>query len=265
MAMQFSPFRRRGMKRRSTARQQVIQKLRRTGMEIVRLPQRRFQLAMPRGSSRPSSVKSVDTDLTLAPVIDTTSTNASVFVLNLIVPGTASFNRVGRKITMQSARLYGNFIYDYVPAATTLNLNANQVRMVLVYDKQPSGIIPSFDTIFGHTLPDGTEACNFRDPRRYDNFDRFRVLRDVVETFVPRNFVTGGTVNDTAELRSFDVFVPLRGLTSNYSGQSSPQTISDISSGALYVYFRADVNTTGVVTIGVRSDSFARLRYSDAQ
>jgi len=87
-------------------------------------------------------LKGVDTVLTLNPVIATTSTNASSFTLNLIVPGSGSFNRVGRTIMMKSVRLYGQLVYTYGLTATTNDIIGNTLRMVVVYDKQPSGVSP---------------------------------------------------------------------------------------------------------------------------
>ena len=54
-------------------------------------------------------LRGVDTSLqqTAAPILDTTNTNAQIFVLNLIVPGNGSWNRQGRRVTMKSLRFFG--------------------------------------------------------------------------------------------------------------------------------------------------------------
>jgi len=71
-----------------------------------------------------------------------------------------------------------------------------------------------------------------------------------------------GTTNLVLQTRPFDMFINLNGLKTTYSGQTDPQTIADISSGALYVFFRANTNVA-TDFIQVESDSFARLRYKD--
>ena len=133
--------------------------------------------------------------------------------------------------------------------------------MVVVYDKQPSGVLPTFDTIFGLTQPDGTEASTFLAPLRYDNTERFIVLKDTKWNCNPEGVpAAGGSI--ISPQYKIDEYVRVN-LDSVFSGQSSPQTIADISSGALYVIFRCDQNTTGVFTATITADSFGRLRYVD--
>jgi len=114
-----------------------------------RAPARRAVVAAVRNASEK---KGVDTSIALTPVIATTNTNASSFVLNLIQAGNGSWNRVGRKVHLKSLRLRGHLRWLYGNNAGTNNLDANAVRMVVVWDKQPSGgAIPTFDAIFGKT------------------------------------------------------------------------------------------------------------------
>lgn len=204
--------------------------------------------------------KGVDQVLTLSPVIATTSTNGSAFTLNLVRPGSASYNRVGRKIFLKSLRLTGQAEYLNGFAPTTGNITGGLLRMVVVWDKQPSGALPAFDEIFGVTLQDGTEQSQVLAPPRYDNMGRFQVLRDCHIQGLPQLTPgTGGSVNEITYYYPFDEFIKLGNRTTVFSGQSSPSTIADISSGGLYVYFRA---TTGS-TMYISSFSNARLRYSD--
>lgn len=206
--------------------------------------------------------KGVDTALTLSPIIATTNTNASSFTLNLVQAGNGSWQRVGKKINLESVRLRGIISFFFTPTVTTLNQNANAMRMVVVWDKQPSGTLPTFDTIFGNTVQDGTESTTYLDAVKYDNMDRFSVLRDTVISKAPEISIVTGTSNISEVECPFDEYIKLGGRETVYSGQSSPMTISDISSGALYVFFRAESNTAGLFC-QVDSASFARLRYSD--
>jgi len=216
--------------------------------------------------SRPMRVgekKGVDTALVLTPIIATTNTNGSCFVLNLIPPGTGSWNRVGRKVYLQSVRIKGSVVVSYSPAATTSNISAALIRMVLVWDKQPSGgAIPTFDTVFGTTDQAGLEATTVLSPPKYDNMDRFKVLKDCVIDAGINAVVTGGTQNFILNEEPIDEYVKLGGRECVYSGQSATQTIADISTGALYVYFRSTVNSSTTVP-EVTSTTYARVRYSD--
>jgi len=206
-------------------------------------------------------LKGVDTNLTLNPVINTTGTNASSFLVNAIAPGSGSFNRIGRKAVLKSLRIKGSLNFQMTPSAAGA-VDQNSCRMVVIFDKQPnSGTIPTWDAIFGTTDQAGTEASNISAPLRYDNMDRFQVLKDKtwdVQT-VPGNVVSTAVLNQCC---SFDEFVALGGRVTTYSGQSATCTIADIATGALYIYFRAQGNA-GTALVSVDSDSIARLRYMD--
>lgn len=214
---------------------------------------------------RLGEVKGLDTSLSLNPVIATTGTNGSIFVLNLVPPGSASYNRIGRKIYNKSVRVKGSFGLNYAVIATTNDLAGLFIRCVLVWDKQPSsGSIPTFETMFGTTVQDGTEASNILAPLRYDNMDRFKILKDwTIEAPVMSIPSTGGTTNQVERSIPFDEYVKLGNRETVYSGQSATQTIADISSGALYMVFRASADTTTSQVVAVNSNSFARLRYTD--
>lgn len=224
-------------------------------------------VARPVRYSRPmrvGEVKGLDTSIGLTPVIITTNTNGSIFVLNLIPPGTGSWNRVGRKCYLKSLRIKANATYQYAPFATTFNQAATFLRYIVVWDKQPSGgTIPSFDTIFGQTDQAGTESTTLLSPLKYDNMDRFQVLLDKRCDFNPASFASGGSVNAVGMSESIDEYIKLKGKECVYSGQSATQTIADISTGALYLIFRASQNTATSAVMTISTDSMARLRYTD--
>jgi len=215
-------------------------------------------------SRRIGEVKGLDTDLEqVLGVVATTNTNANAVVLNLIQAGTGSWNRVGRKVNLKSVRLVGVARTTVTPAVTTGSNVANFVRMVVVWDKQPSGgAIPAFDNIFGITAQDGTESCpDILCPPKYDNQDRYRVMRDKVMEMTPAAFAATGTVPSAGLLCTFDEYIKLNNAEVVFQGQSSPMTIADVSSGALYVYFRSYNNQAAVAQAQI--DAIARLRYID--
>lgn len=226
--------------------------------------------SVPRGMveavRRAGEKKGMDTALTIAgPVIATTNTNGDSFVLNLIQQGAGSWNRIGRKANMESVRLRGSALYMYSETATTSDLNGGLLRMVVVWDKQPSGAaIPAFDTIFGVTAQDGTESCTFLNPIKFDNMDRFAVLKDcLIPALVRTNNNGGGTTERITDHYPFDEFIPLKQRETVFLGQSNPMTIADVSTGAIYVYFRADISVDNTADWSISANSFARLRYTD--
>jgi len=204
----------------------------------------------------------MDTDLTADTIINTTNTNGFISVLNLIQPGSGSWNRIGKKTHLKSCRLVGKIEFNIFPSFATGVSNETFVRMVLVWDKQPSGgAIPAFDTIFGITGQTGAESCpQITCPLRYDNMDRFRVLRDMIIQPNWNGVVSFGTSPGCIMQVDIDEYVKLPNLESVYSGQTNPMTIADISTGALYVVFRTVVSQANC-TADIQMQS--RLRYTD--
>lgn len=213
-------------------------------------------------------LKGMDTPIDQATnVLDTTSTNGDAYCLNLVQAGTGSWNRVGKKIYPQSLRLKGVATCVIDNQGTTGSLLSNTVRMVVVWDKQPSGnTIPAFSNVFGRTEQDGSESSAILDSLKYDNTDRFMVLKDIVITANPQanDSTAGGTINAVYYGFDFDEYIDLskKRLETVFSGQSSPMTMADMSSGAIYIYYRATVDDTTTHWV-VLPESFARLRYYD--
>lgn len=210
--------------------------------------------------------KGMDTTLQVAlgNVLATTNTNGAIFVANLVAPGNGFFNRVGRKIHMQSLRIKGLADYEYSPAATTGNVNGGVLRMVVVYDKSNADAIPAFSDIFGITEQAGGESTGVMDSVRLDKMDRFQILKDCVYTVHPQLYNAAGGTSDTAIAKiAIDEYIKLNGKPVTYSGDSATQTIADISLGAVYIIFRAQENTSGVGEWEIRAQTHSRLRYYD--
>jgi len=205
--------------------------------------------------ARKTELRGMDTDIDLGSMITTTNTNANIFVLNLVRTGNGPENRNGKRIDLVSVRLKGNMNYACTAGATSFI--GVTVRMTLIWDKQPSGVLPVFSTIFGRTVQDGTESCEYLDPPRYDNQDRFSVLLDKNIQMEPTAVATGAGIYTLI----FDEFVKLNGLSTVFSGASTPMTIADISTGALYLAFRANNNSANGTCFN--EAGIARLRYRD--
>lgn len=206
--------------------------------------------------------KLLDTSIDVGNMLTTTDTNDDILVLNLIRAGNGYWNRVGRKVFLKSIRLYGEFFGQFTQPADGDNLGAT-IRMVVVWDKQPSGnAIPTFNTIFGHTDQAGTEATDVLDPIRPDSFGRFQILRDCkININPPDTPLAAGDVTNVYQ--HFDEYIKLGNKVAQYGGDSSPMTIADINSGALYVVFRTTQTTATESVFTTSARSFARLRYSD--
>jgi len=215
---------------------------------------------------RMGEVKGVDVSIDATGVLATTGTNGNIILLNGVPPGSASYNRIGRKVFCKSVRVFGQLEVVSTPATTTSNMLGQVVRGVLVWDKQPSsGSIPTFETIFGVTAQDGTESSSVLAPLRYDNMDRFKILKDTCIDQNPGNNADGAAASAVNDIRSFDEYYSFKKgkYESTYGSTTNPMTITDVSTGALYLVFRAQTNTGGDATVQVLSNSFARFRYTD--
>jgi len=207
--------------------------------------------------------KGMDTLIGSATIIDTTTTNGSCTVLNLVQQGSGSWNRIGRQIYLKSVRIRGVINCAITTTTTPWSTSTSTCRMVLVWDKQPSGgTIPTWDTIFGVTAQDGTESSTVTSNLRYDNMGRFQVLRDVILTCENIQSNLAVNANNVAADMQIDEYVKLGNRTTIYQGQNTPMTIADISTGALYLFFRdCSTGTANTWTTGL--DLNARLRYTD--
>ena len=207
---------------------------------------------------RRGEVKGVDTLLnTVGQVTNAESGTDDIVALNLIAPGSGSFNRIGRKVSLKNIRIRGSFFIN--PGAVASAQNADVVRMSIIWDKQPSGAAAiSWDQVFKFTPQSGTEADSLYASLRYDNMERFVVLRDQfikVEMTHTSTVVTTSTQNYVP----FDVFVDLKGIETTFNAQTATAVVTDISTGCLYVMFRSET-----AAAQLSQKSMARLRFSDS-
>jgi len=118
--------------------------------------------------------------------------------------------------------------------------------------------------LFGTTDQAGTESTDYLDPVRYDNTGRFSVLKDCKLAFTPQALGATGSASVLTVSVMIDEFIKLKGRETIFSGQSTPMTIADISTGALYVFFRSKyLANDGENQVELGNDFKARLRYTD--
>lgn len=213
------------------------------------------------GRPTPGEVKGVDTALS-GTIIASTNSNAGITIVNPVQAGTGSWNRIGRRITMKSLRITGALQTIYLPDSVTGAFAVPCIRMVVVYDRQiSSGTLPNFDAIFGRTDQAGTETATVFDSLKYDNMDRFAIIKDCVYSQEPGIIESGGTTNSMTHHWAVDEYIKLKGLETTYASTSNPITSADISTGGLYVIFRS--NADAVTNRSAPDNMTARLRYYD--
>lgn len=158
--------------------------------------------------------------------------------------GTAANNRVGRKILIDKINL--RCIVNW-PGQTDLAKMTGIVRLMLVWDKQPNGAVPTVGT---HLTANGVTD--------YNNLlyaDRFTVLMDERIEFNQSNAVLTGPTYSSASQEYFreyyiDCHIPI-----HYS--STTGALTELISGNIFLYSVCDTNVTAVV------DADARIRFHD--
>lgn len=204
-------------------------------------------------------------DFPYTAIVEHTTTNDNIRTLNVVVPGTGSFNRIGRKINILSLRVWGTIYWSIGRVLATDHQGENWVRLALVWDKQPnsSGTAPTFDTIFGTTNNGGGEACSILDPLKYDNMARFKIIRNWILTppaISCTSSVAAGVVTTTLVPTMIDEFVKLPSLETTYGAAGG--SLADIATGALYLVVRA--HKASAENFMAMSTNFkTRMRFTD--
>lgn len=149
--------------------------------------------------------KSLDTVTSLAPPLTSSFTAATL--LNGLAQGTGTNERVGRKTTLKSVQLR----YTHIPTSGGPD---SQVRIAIIYDKQPNGALPAASDIFNQ--------ANFNSHLNLANSDRFVVIMDEIsessqssligisgQRYVKCNLETiyGGTTNGIASINSGSLMI----------------------------------------------------------
>lgn len=231
--------------------------------------ERLMQFMANRSFSRASNtvardqLRGIDTDLTLAAgsVLNTVNTNGAAFGLNNIQTGSGYFNRLGDKARMKSLRMV---ISGQCTIAVTAggDVGANTMRMVVVRHKTPAGAaIPAFDDIFGETNDAGTVSTTFLDKVQFRRTSQFQILCDKVVVMNPQGN-TSAAAGDIETLNFYlDEFINLKGMETQYLTTTNPAVYTDIQTGGLLVYFRANLNAAATSEFIIDNRSYARLRF----
>jgi len=186
-------------------------------------------------------------------------------LLNAIQDGSGFFQRVGRKVNMKSLMLTMNI----EPTLTNPgNVPQQYARVVVFYDAQPNGVAPVYSDVLQDVTQTGATSISAYSSINLNNRDRFKILLDKKIKLSAKGingapFVTGD--NDVYEQNTklnITKYLKLRGLETVFKSTSSPSTIADISTGALWcMVFGEDANAfpncawQGILT--------TRLRYYD--
>lgn len=163
--------------------------------------------------------------------------SSTILLVNGLAVGDDDTNRDGRRVYNDHVEVRGDFYYSSAVSAHAVD----QVRGILVYDKQPNGAAPAVTDILAGT---GNPDC----PYNMNNSGRFDILWDKCWglPYVPAA---------TTAMVKFPILkeiIPVKRST-QYSGTGS--TIANIATGSLYLIWigsQASGGNNTVVDLSVR-------------
>lgn len=169
-------------------------------------------------------------------------TTGSVTLLNTVAQGASVNQRVGKKIILKSIQARG-----YMQNNTAASVN--DVAFLIVYDKRPTGSLPSVTDIL--------VAANASAFNNDANAGRFSVIKRVDETLMGNTSAAASYLDSM--YKGADYFLDLKNRPTVYKAAGTG-AIGDIEEGALYLV------TVGNVTAGTGAAATAqafRLRFLD--
>jgi len=200
--------------------------------------------------------------------------SANNFVLmNPVQSGGDFYKRDGAKITLKNLHIRG-----YIrPRAThpsgggggsTYISAPGCLRMLVVYDRQPTGALPSTTDLLRSHDQAGVAGTTFISEINLNERARFTILRDRMWAVSPftfnvddKNYVdyTGAwyTGGDTLGWQ-INEFIKLKDLQTIFKGTDNPLTIAHISTGAIYMLLLRSGND-----VHLQANIGWRLRYGD--
>lgn len=220
----------------------------------VKIPRKIFKSF---SSYRSNELKSVDT--TGGDITGDISTTAVITVLNTPLLGSAFYNRIGNKISLQSLQLKLNINLTTGNGLLTIN---DYARFSIVYDRAPNGSFPTVADVYRDFNLIGAGASNAFSNPNLSNKERFTILMDH-HVYLPALRANGvETLNSRPYLnQDFNIFRYIRLNNLDVTFRGSGGGIGDLSTGALLlIVYSANVlpNNAGYNYTGT-----ARVRYYD--
>jgi len=197
-------------------------------------------------------------------------TNNQLYLMNGIQMGEGFWNREGNKINMKNIHIRG-YLH---PRVTEVETGENEyvsspghLRMVVVYDRGPGGVLPNLDEIFRAHNQAGSASTDDCSEINLNNRARFAILRSK-SWFIPsftykvstREYVGAHPLGFVGmeDPYCIDEFIKLKELVTVFKGSANPMTVAHVSSGAVYLILLK--SGTGV---HMAFEGGWRIRYDD--
>lgn len=205
------------------------------------------------GPRPPIELKCVDTAISTAIVNDPTST---AIPLNLMGTGSGFFNRIGRRVYLQSLYMNGCVTLNTTNPIATIRY----VRVAIVYDKANNGTRPTWQDVFQSVDQSGAFNRTSLAHLNLNNRERFRVISDQ-RIQLGCSAASNGNAVMTPNNTLVQTYRRLNGLEMTYNADAATSGYADCNSGILWLMLQSDGNP-----LATYSEQFAgvcRIRYTD--
>jgi len=215
---------------------------------------------MPRGETKCFDVVNATNGALQVPVACNDA--ALIFCINAVSTGSGAWNRIGRRITMKSLYLQGFFTSNL--ASITAASIAQNVRIMIIYDKQSNGANPALSDILRDQINNNGQDSNLTlqtSGLNMNNRDRFEIILDK-RFMLPGCTAAGGPgiFNGGNQTNTVEEFRNLKGREVQFRSDSVPSTVADIAAGSLIMMTFGDRPNTASPFLFTFS---CRIKYTD--
>lgn len=186
---------------------------------------------------RADELKTIDSTLTTA-----IPSTGLVNTISGVAAGTDYNNRIGRKIMMKSLLLR----FALTPIVSTSAPVGDTVRVIVFYDTQTNGVLPTIAQLLQNSQPD--------DPLNLDNRDRFRIIMDKYIAMPASNYTAGALTAGSPTPKTMTKYRKFR-LEGIFSGTTA--AVGSIATGGIFIAYISNGNSL----TGINWD--ARIRFID--
>lgn len=187
---------------------------------------------------RGTEVKGVDS----SHIIDFSQTTANIANVGMPIQVPSFYGRIANRTRGVTLDIRG---YVNITGSNTAEYHLTVGRILVVYDRQPNGNLPSLTDILKDYAANGTFATNELAKLNLTNRDRFLILRDRQISLQPLGINGGPPDNNNLYLEmdinasntngfNYHEYINLKGLQTQYQS-SSDGSVADISTGAYYI------------------------------
>jgi len=224
---------------------------RRVGARAYRrvMPRMRALSRFPAGLSGgrgATELKSIDSKLVSPPISSAGNVHIAQVVYASPLNGAAFYQRIGTRTRGKSLEIRGKIAQTNTNTAA---VNSSFARVIILYDRQANGALPTIADILTDYAYDGSTESNAFSGLNMNNRDRFLILRDrkihlpavgplgipPVNTTPAAVIVRETLTTDQSSSFVVNEFIKLKGLETHYKA-STTGGIGDISTGSFLLF-----------------------------